>query len=182
MDALLATLSRIDQIRTLTGAVAPPAPRTAGPSQPSFAALLSEASAATPSAAVSGSSAAYGPVQNGRLPDAALTPIGSGHRLTGAAAASFEALRAAAAQAGVQLEVNSSYRTFRDQVRVAREKGLYASGGLAARPGTSTHGMGLSIDLGLDGRAQEWMHANAARFGFSADVAREPWHWTFRQG
>lgn len=51
-----------------------------------------------------------------------------------------------------------------------------------ATAGTSTHGLGLSVDLGLDGRAQAWMRANADRFGFVEDVAGEPWHWTYRPG
>ncbi|MPY94299.1 MAG: hypothetical protein GEV08_14925 [Acidimicrobiia bacterium] len=47
-------------------------------------------------------------------------------------------------------------------------------------PGTSTHGLGLSVDLELDGRAQAWMEANAGSSGFVRDVAGEPWHWTYQ--
>jgi LAS superfamily LD-carboxypeptidase LdcB len=51
---------------------------------------------------------------------------------------------------------------------------------LAATPGTSNHGWGLSVDLDLDATAQAWMRQNGARYGFVEDVPREPWHWTFR--
>ena len=62
---------------------------------------------------------------------------------------------------------------------MARRKGLYVNGGLAATPGKSNHGWGLSLDLDLDRKAQEWMRTHAARFDFREDVPREPWHWTF---
>jgi zinc D-Ala-D-Ala carboxypeptidase len=122
---------------------------------------------------------AYG---NGRIPADALSPIGggNGHRLWTPAARSFEALRAAAAQDGVTVGITDSYRSFEAQVDVARRKGLYSQGGLAAVPGTSNHGWGLSLDLRLDAPAQGWMRQNAGRYGFVEDVPREPWHWTYR--
>ena len=121
--------------------------------------------------------AAFG---NGRIPAAALDRIGvGGHKLWGPAAASFQSLTRAARADGVNIAVTDSYRSYDQQVDVAQRKGLYKNGGLAATPGTSTHGWGLSVDLDLDSRAQAWMRANAGRFGFVEDVAREPWHWTF---
>lgn len=58
---------------------------------------------------------------------------------------------------------------------------------LAAFPGTSTHGWGLSADLGVgvtnrDFNAAEmaWMRENAPKYGFINDVISEVWHWTFR--
>lgn len=119
-------------------------------------------------------------LQNGRLPASALQPIGGGEALQPDAADRFLALREAAAQAGVSLPVNDSYRSFAEQQEVAARKGLYSQGGLAARPGTSSHGLGLSVDLQLDDDAQRWMRANAGRFGFVEDVPREPWHWTYK--
>ena len=119
---------------------------------------------------------------NGQVPASALTSIGDGELLRGDAAAGFLALRAAAAQAGVDLPVNDSYRSLPEQQEVARRKGLYADGGLAARPGTSTHGLGLSVDLQLDSATLGWMRANGERYGFVEDVAREPWHWTYAPG
>lgn len=121
--------------------------------------------------------AAYG---NGRIPATALSSIGVGkHALWRPAADAFKQLSAAAAADGVTIEVTDSYRTYDQQVDLARRKGLYSQGGLAAAPGTSDHGWGRSVDLGLDPRAQQWMRANGPRYGFVEDVPREPWHWTF---
>jgi D-alanyl-D-alanine carboxypeptidase len=130
--------------------------------------------------------AAGGPVElarygNGRIPENALQRVGAtGHRLWAPAATSLDALMRAARQDGVNIGITDSYRPFAEQVDLARRKGLYARGGLAAKPGTSEHGWGLAVDLDLDARAQSWMRANAARFGFAATTPREPWHWSYR--
>ena len=73
--------------------------------------------------------------------------------------------------------MTDSYRSFDAQVDVARRKGLYSRGGLASRPGMSQHAWRLAVDL--DSRAQAWMRAHAARFGFVEDTRREPWHWSY---
>lgn len=126
---------------------------------------------------VPGDIASYG---NGRLPASALTSVGIGdHQLWAPAAAAFKALFAAAAGAGVNIGISDSYRSYAAQVDVARRKGLYSRGGLAARPGTSNHGWGLSLDLQLSAAAQSWMRGNARSYGFYEDVPRESWHWTY---
>src|SRR5690606_28496791 len=102
------------------------------------------------------------------------------HRLHGPAAVAFQQLETAARVDGITVGVIASYRDLPTQHRLAAEKGLYANGGLAATPGTSNHGWGLSVDLDLDPWAQQWMRDNAWRFGFVEDVPREPWHWTYR--
>ena len=118
--------------------------------------------------------------ENGRLPDEALTPIGVGsHRLAAPAASAFTKLSAAAEADGVTIGVTDSYRSYDAQVDVANRKGLYSQGGLAAKPGTSDHGLGLALDLDLDTNALSWMRANAGRFGFVEDTPRESWHWKF---
>jgi hypothetical protein len=118
--------------------------------------------------------------ENGRLPDEALTPIGVGsHRLAAPAASAFTRLSAAAEADGVTIGVTDSYRSYDAQVDVANRKGLYSQGGLAAKPGTSDHGLGLALDLDLDTKALSWMRANAGRFGFVEDTPRESWHWKF---
>lgn len=118
---------------------------------------------------------------NGRIPADALTEIGVGnHRLYGPAARAFQQLLVDARAAGITIGVTDSYRSFDSQVDLARRKGLYSQGGLAATPGTSNHGWGLSVDLDLNPQAQAWMRQNGARYGFVEDVPREPWHWTFR--
>lgn len=120
---------------------------------------------------------------NGRIPATALAPLGiDNHRLYAPAATAFRQMAADAAQAGVDIGVTDSYRSYDQQVALAEEKGLYRNGGLAAVPGTSAHGWGLATDLDLDDRALAWMRANAARYGFVEDTPREPWHWTFRPG
>ena len=116
---------------------------------------------------------------NGRIPPEALASIGGGERLWAPAAAAFTKMRTAASAAGVRLGVNDSYRSFDEQVDVARRKGLYSAGGLAAQPGTSDHGWGKAVDLQLDGKAQSWMRAHGAEFGFAEDTPREPWHWAY---
>lgn len=121
---------------------------------------------------------AYG---NGRIPRSALTPIGiGGHRLYAPAAQAFQRMRADAARAGVNIGVTDSYRSYEQQVDLARRKGLYKNGGLAATPGTSKHGWGVALDIDVNRQGLAWMRANAARYGFAEAVPREPWHWEFR--
>lgn len=117
---------------------------------------------------------------NGRVPAHALAPIGVGsHRLWGPAAGAFKALRDAAARDGVHIGVTDSYRSYGAQVALAGKKGLYADGGLAARPGSSEHGYGLAVDIDVTGAALRWMRANAGTYGFVENTPREPWHWAF---
>lgn len=132
----------------------------------------------------------YGPItlptailgmKNGQLPEDTLEPIGQGeHRLERSAAVAFRRMETVAAHDGVTLTVSDSYRSLADQQKTAASVGLYREGGLAAVPGTSTHGWGLSVDVDVDARSQQWLRANANRFGFAKDVAREPWHYTYR--
>lgn len=121
--------------------------------------------------------AAYG---NGKIPEGALRPVGNtGHKLWAPAADSLTALVADAKRAGVNIGITDSYRPYAEQVDLAKRKGLYSQGGLAAKPGTSDHGWGMAADLDLDPRAQDWMRANAGRYGFVEDTPREPWHWAY---
>lgn len=120
-------------------------------------------------------------MRNGELPASVLEPIGQGnHRLTRTAAVAFRRMAAAAAKDGVTLVVSDSYRSLGDQARTADDVGLYREGGLAAVPGTSTHGWGLSVDIDVEPRTQQWLRSHAAEYGFAEDVAREPWHYTYR--
>jgi hypothetical protein len=118
---------------------------------------------------------------NGRIPTSLLESIGQGdHRLSADAAAAFKAMAADARRAGVTLPVSDSYRSLDEQMAMADREGRYAEGGLAAEPGTSAHGWGLAVDLDLNTRSSKWMRENASKYGFVEDVAREPWHWTYR--
>lgn len=122
--------------------------------------------------------------ENGRLDPLTLTSIGKGHRLRDDAAQAYLAMVKAAAEDGISWSITDSYRTYEVQVRLAKEKGLYSQGGLAAKPGTSNHGWALAVDLGggvnREGTPQNnWLDANAKTFGFFT-IPREPWHWEFR--
>jgi D-alanyl-D-alanine carboxypeptidase len=122
--------------------------------------------------------AAYG---NGRIPATALERVGTtGHKLWAPAAESLTRLIADAKRDGVTIGITDSYRSYDEQVSLARRKGLYSQGGLAAKPGTSEHGWGMAADLDLDTKALSWMRANAARYGFDENVPRETWHWAYK--
>jgi hypothetical protein len=122
--------------------------------------------------------AAYG---NGKIPRTALSPVGNtGHRLWAPAASSLTSLMADAKKDGVTIGITDSYRPYDEQVDLAKRKGLYSQGGLAAKPGTSEHGWGMAADLDLDSKGLAWMHQNAAKYGFVNNVSRESWHWAYK--
>lgn len=118
---------------------------------------------------------------NGHLPAAQLASIGAGQRLYRPVARWFTRMTAAAGTAGIRLTPTSGYRDVAQQRRLYD---LYRSGrgNLAAPPGHSNHGWGLSVDIDVrsDPHALRWLHANGSRFGFFNDVPGEPWHWTYR--
>ena len=121
---------------------------------------------------------AYG---NGKIPANALHPVGNtGHRLWAPAADSLSALIADARRAGVHIGITDSYRPYAEQVDLARRKGLYSQGGLAAKPGTSEHGWGMAADLDLNSQALAWVRENGAKYGFYNTASRESWHWGFK--
>lgn len=127
------------------------------------------------------------PYRNGRIPSNALTNVGGGHKMYGDAAKAYTQMRDAARRAGVNIKLTDSYRTYASQVDVAKRKGIYGvrqpNGklGLAARPGTSNHGLGKAVDVNLEASpgASRWLRDNAARFGFKT-IPREPWHWEYK--
>jgi zinc D-Ala-D-Ala carboxypeptidase len=122
--------------------------------------------------------AAYG---NGKIPKTALQQVGdTGHRLWAPAAEQLTKLIADAKKDGVTIGITDSYRPYEEQVDLARRKGLYSQGGLAAKPGTSEHGWGMATDLDLNAKALSWMRANAEKYGFDENVPRESWHWAFK--
>jgi hypothetical protein len=120
---------------------------------------------------------------NGRIPPSRLTPIGDGERLLEAPAAQFRRMAAAANAAGLDLTVNDGYRTYQEQAELYRRYRA-GTGALAAPPGHSTHGLGLSIDIrtAADPRVLPWLRRHAAEYGFVNDVPSENWHWTYRPG
>jgi D-alanyl-D-alanine carboxypeptidase len=122
--------------------------------------------------------AAYG---NGKIPATALEQVGdTRHKLWAPAAESLTRMMADAQKAGVHIGVTDSYRPYAEQVDLARRKGLYSQGGLAAKPGTSEHGWGMAADLDLNAKATSWMKQHGADYGFVNNVSREPWHWAYK--
>ena len=152
-----------------------------------FASYLSDAVAATPSTSgayklnskgVPTDLAAYG---NGKIPASALEQVGNTrHKLWAPAAQSLTQMIAEAEKDGVKIGITDSYRPYAEQVDLAKRKGLYSQGGLAARPGTSEHGWGMAADLDLNAKAQAWMKQNGERYGFVNNVPRESWHWAYK--
>ncbi|MGK5684761.1 M15 family metallopeptidase [Actinoplanes sp. URMC 104] len=122
--------------------------------------------------------AAYG---NGKIPASALERVGdTRHKLWAPAAESLNRMIKDAKREGVDIGITDSYRPYEEQVDLARRKGLYSQGGLAAKPGTSEHGWGMAADLDLNPKALSWMRQNAEKYGFEENVPRESWHWAFK--
>ncbi|PUB27625.1 D-alanyl-D-alanine carboxypeptidase-like protein [Promicromonospora sp. AC04] len=125
--------------------------------------------------------------ENGHLSwsELAEIPFAPGHYVRADVVGDLAELNAAyAAEFGVNLTVNSSYRTYEQQ------EALYdPSSDTAAPPGCSNHGTGLAIDIGggvqTFGSAQyDWLKVNAEAYGwvhppFAEPSGRnpEPWHW-----
>ena len=179
---------RIAQIRQLGGLVAPPVDPPSRPSDAGTSFALALDNAMQKGAATSTSPkttmgappelARYG---NGRIPPAALESVGmEEHRMWAPAAQSLKRLVSDAAAAGVTIGITDSYRTYDQQVEIARRKGLYKNGGLAAVPGTSSHGWGRSVDLDVSPEGHAWLREHGGDYGFVEDVPREPWHWTYQ--
>lgn len=124
--------------------------------------------------------------ENGRAPNSVLCPLSQ----------PGEALRADAADAFVELDgayrtefdrplcVTDSYRPYHEQVRLFQEM----SPGMAARPGTSAHGLGIAVDLcggvhEVGATEHRWMLANGPDHGWDnphwARDGFEPWHWEY---
>jgi len=121
---------------------------------------------------------------NGRLntgDPSQLVQVEPNHFLAPDVASSFKVMKAAAAMQGINLSINNAYRSFEQQVDMARRFGLYSQGGRAAQPGTSNHGLGRAVDLNVKSNpgSVEWLKANAAKYGFN-NIPREPWHWEKR--
>lgn len=118
---------------------------------------------------------------NGKIPSNALDQVGAtGHKLWAPAAESLNKMIADAKKDGVTIGITDSYRSYDEQVDVARRKGLYSQGGLAAKPGTSEHGWGMATDLDLNAKALSWMRKHGSEYGFDENTPRESWHWAYK--
>lgn len=85
----------------------------------------------------------------------------------------------------VVLTLSEGYRSIAIQQEYWRRY-QNGTGNLAAYPGTSIHGWGLSADLAINGGSRPtgaylaWLRENAPKYGFVNDVAAESWHWSYR--
>jgi hypothetical protein len=92
-------------------------------------------------------------------------------------AQAFFKMAAAARRDGVLLQVNSGFRTDKEQREVYQ---LYVRGRgpLAARPGNSNHQSGHALDLDTRApRVHRWLSRHAFRYGFRRTIASERWHY-----
>lgn len=125
--------------------------------------------------------------------------------LTPRAARAWTALREAATQAGIDLQVVSAFRSIEYQLGIVRrklERGQSVEQILAvsAAPGYSEHHSGRALDVTTPGfepleeefgrsGAFAWLSTNAQRFNFHLSfprgnahgIAYEPWHWCWRE-
>jgi peptidoglycan hydrolase-like protein with peptidoglycan-binding domain len=111
-----------------------------------------------------------------------LSGIPNGKQMRSDAAAAFNRMHAAAARAGINLHVNSGFRSMAEQQELYRQY-LNGTGNLAARPGYSNHQGGIAVDVNVGSTSSatyRWMAAHADEFGFKRTVPSEPWHWEYR--
>lgn len=106
----------------------------------------------------------------------------AGHLLRTDAANSFVTMRAAAERDGVQLVVESGFRTMGQQQALweAYQRGERAD--VVAQPGWSNHQSGVAVDVVTErgtNAAYGWLLQHAATFGFRRTVGSEPWHWEY---
>lgn len=134
---------------------------------------------------------------NGKLFPNQLRDVGGGYKMADPAATAYMNMRAAAQRDGITWTVNEAYRTIETQMAYDSDpcqgppaKGRYGRmyncngkqvRGLAARAGTSKHGLGKAIDINVrsNPKAFQWLMANASRFKFYKDK-KEDWHWEYR--
>ncbi len=102
-----------------------------------------------------------------------------GVRMTPPTARAWKRMKAAAAADGVNLTLNSGFRTMGEQQSLYRSY-QNGTGNLAAYPGYSNHQNGVALDIDVvSDAAYDWMHANGGRFGFKRTVPSEAWHWEY---
>ena len=120
--------------------------------------------------------------------------------VTAATRDAFAAMASAALEAGVHLEVNSGFRSYRYQRQLVQErlaKGLSFEDAVrwVAPPGYSEHITGQAVDFVPTNRsfartaAYQWLRENADAFCFRETYPEEgpggfswePWHWRYEK-
>lgn len=122
---------------------------------------------------------------NGKLPRSELTLIQPGFYLRKDAARAWIAMNEEAVRRfGKKIEVRDAYRDLDGQVFWRRWWCAKGKCGNAAVPGTSNHGLGLSVDL-KDWEDRVMLDKIGAKYGFAkkwSDAANEWWHITWKPG
>lgn len=98
-----------------------------------------------------------------------------------AVGAAFDMMDAAARARGIDLVVNSGFRSDAEQaILFAR----HPDPKWVAPPGRSRHrdATELDINMGDGGAAHAWLRANGGAFGFVQRYSWEPWHWGYVPG
>jgi D-alanyl-D-alanine carboxypeptidase len=190
--------------RSVPAPTKPPAAGTTAAAGSSSAAIAAAAAAAKAKAAAAGAPVfvtsvptAEGDGSNGHMPMSSmcLVPwgtdqIGSPQYLRCDAEAALTRLNDAfRAHFGDPIAMDLTYRSYADQVKVAA---YYGS--LAATPGTSTHGLGIALDVqewptiyGFGTARYTWLVANGPTYGWFApanlrQTAAYPEYWHFEYG
>ncbi|WAC51022.1 MULTISPECIES: M15 family metallopeptidase [unclassified Frigoribacterium] len=135
---------------------------------------------------------AWGGQANGRIPSGLLVPVpasvgGSGFLRDDAARQYFAMGLAFQAAVGRPLQITEGYRSYDRQVDYWNRYQA-GTGNLAAYPGTSNHGWGISCDFGAGvdaagSSAKRWMDANCGRYGWAPTgntfSRPEAWHFDY---
>lgn len=90
-------------------------------------------------------------------------------------ALAFDRLQSAAQAAGVQLAINSAFRSDAEQAILFARR---PDPRWVAPPGKSLHRNATELDLG-PASAYGWLSRNARRFGFVQRYSWEPWHYGY---
>lgn len=130
---------------------------------------------------------------------------GREYMLTPEASRAWAAMKQAAAQDQIVIEIVSAFRDLERQsaiIRAKLERGMAIDKilTLSAPPGYSEHHTGRAVDINTPGciateemfedtDAFRWLSEHAGRFGFMLSYPRgnatgfiyEPWHWCFQQ-
>ena len=94
-------------------------------------------------------------------------------------AVAFDRMDAAAHRAGVDLVVNSGFRSDAQQAVLFDR---HPDPRWVARPGRSRHRDATELDIASTSGAWPWLADHAERFGFVQRYSWEPWHYGYLQG
>jgi hypothetical protein len=102
-----------------------------------------------------------------------------------ATANAYIVMQEAAAADGVNIRINSGFRTQAEQEYFfqCHEDCNCNNCNLAARPGYSNHQSGHALDLNTSSSSVlSWLNAHGDEYGFARTVPSEDWHWEWWSG